>query len=296
MNGILLIIRKNLKQLLNKKGQDVVEFALILAFCACIGLFSRKVGFARAIEDSLDNGKPALYTAAIGMKFNESYMTFFRKWRKADSDYLNKSEKNEERIVADQKALVKIAETYLGRTESQVLDLMNLFSNSPTGVTPPFIKDLKCENENGTGFSVGVLVPLSYKIDTQTGGLWLDANKNQNTVKFLTDNEAEVYDKNDTNNPAYHSSTGRKTLVMDRLFYSEDMLNNQNKTVSLRLHYTDGVVDSLDISVRNGGWNNNAESIGKGLCLHVTEAGYSENQHLAGKKDIVRDPWAYYTN
>ncbi len=294
MNGIMLIIRKNLKQLLNKKGQGVVEFALICAFCAGIGFFVRDVGFARAIEDSLDKGKPALYTAAIGQKINVSYMTFFRRWRHSDAEYLKQKEKNDQRIVADQKALVKIAETYLGRTESQVLDLMNLFSNSPTGVTPPFIKDLKCENENGTGFSVGVLVPLSYKIDTETGGLWLDANKNQNTVKYLTDEEALVYDKMDPNNPAYHSSTGRKTLAMDRLFYSNDMLNNQNKTVSLRLHYTDGVVDSLDISVRNGGWNNNAESIGKGLCLHVTEAGYSENQHLAGKKDIVRDPWAYY--
>lgn len=45
-------IKKPVKalQFLNKKGQGIVEFALILAFCAGIGIAAREAGFSEALD------------------------------------------------------------------------------------------------------------------------------------------------------------------------------------------------------------------------------------------------------
>ena len=297
MVGIVSTIIKKLNRWLNEKGQGIVEFALICAFCAGIGLFMRDSGFSKAINKSLEQSKPDLYTAEIGMKIEKSWLAYFKMWRHADADSIknDKEYTNAERIKADQKALVKIGETYLGLSQGQVLDLMNKFSNSPNTNQAPYVNDLKCENSNGTGFSKGMLVPLSYKYDSQYDALWLDANNNMNTVTYLTDGLAEVYGKLDPNNPAYNTNT-RKTLVMENLFYSDDMLNYTQQTVSLKLHYTDNKVDKIAIAVRNGTKDAKAETIGEGLCLLLTETGYTVVQQKTGKKDIVRETPSVYAD
>ena len=298
MVSIVSVVINKLNRRFNEKGQGLVEFALILAFCAGIGIFAREAGFSKAINKSIEESKPELYTAAIGMKIETSWISYFKMWRHTDAATLKNDPKytKEDRIKADQKALIKIAETYLGKSQGQVLDLMNYFSNSPNNNQAPYVNDLKCENNNGTGFSKGMLVPLSYQIDSQyNNALWLDANNNMNTVSYLTDGEAVVYGKNDPNNPAYNTNR-RETLVMENLFYSDDMLNNERKTVSLKLHYTDNKVDKIAISLRNGTKDAKAEAIGEGLCLLLTETGYTEVQQKTGKKDIVRETPSVYAD
>ena len=59
-------------------------------------------------------------------------------------------------------------------------------------------------------------------------------------------------------------------------------VGNQLRTVNLRLHYTNGVVDSVDIAARQGGWDGNIVS---NLNLNVTESGYTVND-----KDYVLKP------
>ena len=55
------------KRLLTQKGQGLVEFALILAFCAAIAWAANEVGFGDAISSLLDRGdQPEYVTAAIG--------------------------------------------------------------------------------------------------------------------------------------------------------------------------------------------------------------------------------------
>ena len=308
MIGIMSDIIKSLKQLFNKKGQGIVEFALLCAFCAAIGLFARDAGFSEAFDSSLEKSKDDLYWAEIKQRTRSSYISYFKDWRWKSSAELRNPDTREERIQADQKALVIIAEAFLGKNENQVFSLMNYFSNSPDNNSEPhYINNLKCidDNGDGTGFS-NILVPLSYQwnklnghttLDKNQGWLWLDANNNQNTVLYLTDKLGEVYDKFATNNPTYNTSHSQlKTVTTDRLFYSDDMLDSAGK-VKLRLHYTNGRVDFVDIALGKGDadWKckNNSEPIAERLCLHVVESGYSEIP-LKNNKNAVNNYTDFY--
>lgn len=67
MNRLITTCKTACKRLLNPKGQGLVEFVLILAFCAAIGYAAREAGFGEAISALLDRGdKPEYVTAAIG--------------------------------------------------------------------------------------------------------------------------------------------------------------------------------------------------------------------------------------
>ena len=317
MNDTMSERINGLKQRINNKGQGIVEFALLCAFCAAIGIFAHDVDFSGAFNESLDKSKPVLYAAEIGQRQRNNYMEYYHAMRYQTAATIKSEMDNPERIEADQKALVKIAETYLGKTENQVMNLMDFYSNSDkVGVTPEFIEALKCDGTDGTGFSHGVLVPLSYKnnslndngdsADNRTQG-WIhfEKNNNQNTATYLTNNEARVYDKYDADNPNYLKDKNRNTICTDRLFYSNDMLDNTGGRVTVRLHYTDGKVDFVDSALRVGNgnsWVSDGNTFATGLCLHVNEAGHSviENPGKAGKGknghggDIINTPLDYY--
>ncbi len=54
MIGILKTINRKAKCFLNEKAQGIVEFALVCAFCAAIGLYAHDVGFSKGIKESFD--------------------------------------------------------------------------------------------------------------------------------------------------------------------------------------------------------------------------------------------------
>lgn len=67
MKRLIAKINEVLKCLLTKNGQGLVEFVLILAFCAGIGIAAREAGFGQALNALFDSGeKPEYETAAIG--------------------------------------------------------------------------------------------------------------------------------------------------------------------------------------------------------------------------------------
>ena len=309
MNGTMSERINGLKQRINNKGQGIVEFALLCAFCAAIGIFAHDVDFSGAFNDALDKSKPVLYAAEIGQRQRNNYMDYYHAMRYQTAATIKSEMDNPERIEADQKALVKIAETYLGKTENQVMNLMDFYSNSDkVGVTPEFIARLKAP-EDGTGFSTGVLVPMSYRnnildnngesADGRTQG-WIhfEKNNNQNTALYLTNNEARVYDKYDADNPNWLNGKQRNTVCTDRLFFSDDMLDYNSGRVTVRLHYTDGKVDFVDIALRVGNTSttsnnylNDSAKIAEGLCLHVVESGYTQITNTgSGGNDIINKP------
>lgn len=307
MSTIVSELVNYLKRLLNKKGQGIVEFALLCAFCAAIGLFARDAGFSEAFKESFENSKDDLYWAEIKRRTKYSYMHYFEdlQWKLKKSGELNDPNTSNERIMADQKALVKIAETFFGKTENQVLDIMNVFSNATSIST--YANEIKCQGANGTGFSQ-IVVPLSWSentLDNNTaedrtkGWIWLDANNNQNLIMYLTDDKAKVYDKNDTvNNPSYTTESKKKTVTTDRIFYSDNMLTADKGRVTMRLHYTEGRVDFVDIAVRTGNSNTAAIADDK-LCLHVVESGYNyvkpiNNQNVVNNYDVFYTDSIYY--
>ncbi len=66
MIGILKTINRKAKCFFNEKAQGIVEFALVCAFCAAIGLYAHDVGFSKGIKESFDKGNTEFLSAAIG--------------------------------------------------------------------------------------------------------------------------------------------------------------------------------------------------------------------------------------
>ena len=68
MTDIVKILHQGIKRLFNKKGQGLVEFALILAFCVGIGLFARDTGMLDAFSESFNQGILAFLNTDVDEK------------------------------------------------------------------------------------------------------------------------------------------------------------------------------------------------------------------------------------
>ena len=305
MNGLITRIMKVCKSLLVQKGQGLVEFALILAFCAGIGVAAREAGFAEAISNLLDSGERTEdVAAAIGGPLAAERLTYGKylaKWGRKTAEELG-AINNQERITGDQRGLVAIAQNFLGKDANEVFyqigDTKNnkyTFSNDFSGNTcPQFLHNNVKQNyvtyKDAEGWS-NVLVPLSYKNyqnkDKDTiGYIWLEANTNTNTINAMTgdDAQAEMYKNisSSKNDGTYTLKDGtvlqlgkdRKTVSVDRIFYSDDMIGADDRSVVLQVHYnSENKVDQVRIKAVLGNGTQatsaNPSAAAKGLDLTV---------------------------
>ena len=120
MKELVTKMNEKLKLLLTQKGQGLVEFVLILAFCAGIGIAAREAGFGKAIDALLGSGeRPEYETAAIGSARKID-------WGKEpfSGDSSTFSEENAaERLAWDQKSLENLAGKFIGMKKSDVKTL-----------------------------------------------------------------------------------------------------------------------------------------------------------------------------
>ena len=120
MKRLIAKVNESLKCLLTNKGQGLVEFALIIAFCAGIGIAVREAGFGKAIDALLGSGeRPEYETAAIGSARKID-------WGKEpfSGDSSTFSEANAaERLAWDQKSLENLAGKFMGMKKSDVKTL-----------------------------------------------------------------------------------------------------------------------------------------------------------------------------
>jgi hypothetical protein len=107
-------------------------------------------------------------------------------------------------------------------------------------------------------------VPLSYKdknFDTDKY-LWLESNNNAALITTIAGNDAQAYVKDKYNNitlpdgTTLNDSKG-KTISADMIFYSDGMIAQPNdsavdRTVALKVHYTNGRVDQVQIAAQKG--------------------------------------------
>lgn len=303
MNGLITRVMKVCKSLLAQKGQGLVEFALILAFCVGIGVAAREAGFAEAISNLFDSGeKTEDVAAAIGGPLAAERLTYGKylaKWGKKTADELD-AINNQERITGDQRGLVAIAQNFLGKDATGVWNQMKTFSNDfSASDCPQFLHNNVNKNyataKDADGWS-NVLVPLSYKnyenkVKDDAGYIWLEANHNADTIDYMTGAKnadgtkgdgpvAEIYRKpnSDVTSQAGKKLEGSKTktVSVDRVFYSDDMKAGEDRSVTLQVHYNKdtGLVDEVHIVGRMGngtqGTGNPPAAAATGLDLTVT--------------------------
>jgi len=238
MTGIVINVYKYLKRLLNEKGQDIVEYALLGAFCVAVCLFARNAGFSEVFKSSYDAGKPGLLTAAIGTK-NASEGNANND---DDSDWGHKdpntfdSSTSQARLEADQLFLANIAKYFIGKEKSYV---KGIFNNEG-------------RNEGGRSADIGFneVVHLGWFLKSSDGGTtFVNVNPNNPDLKTALDtNELQNifswglghYNTVSGNNPEYDSTN--RYLISDYSL-SQGWTDNYNFNVQqslglkLRLEY-----------------------------------------------------------
>lgn len=274
-----------------KKGQGIVEYAVLLAFVVGLAVMLQGVGIRGAIKDTFDN--------VVVLLRGNPYAPYFQAWHDKTSEWLSENISSEERLQADQEALARIARAFIGLDEDKVGDLIGKLSLN---------KDKKAQFDNLNNYKEApgkdgwsnTLVPLSYTsngLDDDVENkqyIHLDYNGNVDTVNLLT-NGVEAYkgvNKNDPSDSPFDNKTS--AAVGDRIFYSDGMINAngnsaENKMVTLQVHYSNGVVDQVKIQARDvnpahkdnyGQKNSNKNNydIVDGLNLNVTKTEITQIQ------------------
>ena len=203
------------------------------------------------------------------------YSYYFNLWRDTPLNQLQAIDPAE-RIKADQKALELIARAWIGKDFNGVKELMRTFTRGED-----LRKIEQFDPADGlNGYSEATLVPLAFELVRDESGsyyTWLKTEENKNLVSNVLASNADIVSK--------EQSGIARTKVEDGILYSDGIISdigNTLRTVNLRLHYTNGIVDSVDITARQGNYSGN---VLEGLNLNVTADGYTLND-----KDYVKNP------
>jgi len=117
MQKLIVKMKTRLKFLFTQKGQGLVEFALILAFCAGIGIAAREAGFAKALGALFDSGeRPEYETAAIG---SARKIDWGKEVYSGESSTFSEANAAE-RLAWDQKSLENLARYFIGKSKNEI--------------------------------------------------------------------------------------------------------------------------------------------------------------------------------
>ena len=209
---------------LNKKGQGIVEYALLLAFI---------VGIVMMLNGSNLGG-------AVEFVFNKVSGVLVGKtdWGHMDISEFNDSN-SAERLSADQQALLNLANYFMGKTKGEIKDMLKNDPNHPEGYSADmawggngeqvllgwFSKD---EENGGTYFVTSRAKGSGYEYGA------LNASEAQNIFSWMQGDDSSSYDA--TN----------KYLVSDYALsqgWTGEPGNNQGNGLKMRLEYDNNSVN-----------------------------------------------------
>lgn len=139
-----------LRNVFNEKGQDLVEYALILAFCAALVYSLNGVGFTGTIRNVLRTYVFDNVTRVYGL--GSFYTEAYNKWGKAsDEDVINADQAA--RLAADQAALLNIGGYFIGMKRSDLEATFHLKPNQSDMVNTgqKFLVTKFLEDPDGAG-------------------------------------------------------------------------------------------------------------------------------------------------
>lgn len=222
----------------HKKGQGIVEYALLLAFVVGIAMMLNGADLGGAVKDTFDK-----VAAVLGGETQENaYVAGFKKWSTMKKSDL-RNEDSDARLAADQAALDNIAKTLYGLTQSE---LNNLTGQSMGGTN--FFGTLNGTNEGGIkgdeyanrNYST-LLLNYEDKNTLNESGIDLGyRNEVYLSTGWLQGNDADV---------KAEKSNWTSTNTSTRYFYSDGMIDSQyGSQVRAQFHLgSDGRVDSVRV-------------------------------------------------
>ena len=288
MRGIITKTNERLKCLLTQKGQGLVEFALILAFCAAIAWAARETGFSEAIGALLGSGEnPEYVTAAIGGGQpgtgggdnsggetpsgntpsgetpsgetpggnTPSGGSGGGGWgwdddRRLDdpTTYYGKEDSKDDRLKADQDALINIAKHFIGLTMEQVKGLLN---NNTADMADN--KEVLLGHLEPVGNNKGMLFKADgqlNKAESQNIFAWMQGY--QDTIMSDSSNKNTVIE-NDKYDPNYMYMVSDYIVSQN---WADTAGTNQKNGLRIQLEYDyscayaeDGYIDATKVKV-----------------------------------------------
>ncbi len=239
----------------HKKGQGIVEYAVLLAFVIALAMFLNAGGLKGSVI--------AVFEDVEDFLAYRTYLEYYGDWHNLSYSDLS-AQSNEKRIRADQEGLQALVQNLIGLDKDHALaELQKIMGSSMVTAD-----DVKPNGQNGNGDSkvLTLLGTWDHYIDNHPEGdspyVTLSKETQANAVAYVTNGQASTY-KLEKNN---------KTVSGDRVFYSNDMIkDNKEKTVTAQLHYKDGKVASVDVVTHIG--NASSNKYAEGLSITVTGSG-----------------------
>ena len=116
-------MKKDLKKIIAEKGQGLVEYALIIAFIAGIGLMFASGGLKDTLVSTITGTSNTL--AGLFSEKGNLYLDAIKKYGKIrNEDEIKDPATKEQRLKADQMALGNIAEFFIGKDKDYVTEIL----------------------------------------------------------------------------------------------------------------------------------------------------------------------------
>ena len=224
----------------NKKGQGIVEYALLLAFIVGIAMMLNGANLGGAVKGVFDD-----LAAVLGGKSENKYAAAFDKYSRMKWDDLTNPETEAERLQADIDGLQKIADWFMGKTEDEVESLLS----SAYGVNG--WNEIKRGND-------GVI--LSYGDRDQ---YYKDSDRNYARYYYRNTPVLELLGEGSGTAPNGANSGSWVYTGETRYFFSDEMnsqTNSAEKQVKLNLTFENGVVTSSHVWAEQYKANQHANS------------------------------------
>ena len=246
-----------------RKGQGIVEYALILAFVVSVIVF---------FSDSLSNTVKGVYYDVADYLAFRTYNEYYGDWHNLSNDELAAID-NGKRLKADQEAMQSLVKNLIG------LSLDDAFNEIKKFVPNINKNDLKPDPNNDNNSKVFAIMDYYDHFDKDNPDqryITLGHDRQMQAVDYLTGGQATTYAQGASDNTVQNN----RTVAVDRFFYSNDMSGESSqKTITAQLHYdSSGKVDSVNIAAHQG---KKDDKVINNMNITVTGAGwrgYSEKR------------------
>ena len=120
-----------IKNVLHKKGQGIVEYALLLAFVVGIAMMLNNTSLGGAVKDTFDD-------VATALGFVRDYASAVKNWGNMSNEELSKIEE-EKRLTIDQEGLGNLAGFFIGKDRTYMQSLFNSNKQGSANTNQTFV-------------------------------------------------------------------------------------------------------------------------------------------------------------
>lgn len=266
-----------IRNMLNQKGQGIIEYALILAFVVGIGMMLKGANLGSAVVGVFDDVAEVL----SGVK-KDAYVAALAKWGKAKREDF-KEDTRDERLAADQQALINIGNFFLGKQrnvveeavgKTQTTDLLLVQMNDEILYDNSIFTRKSGADRDSTDGRVFNWMQGDYGTVTidDNGIVSITGYDESKSYKAITDDE-RIAGRTDYNfNQKTYSST--RYLYSDYAIYNQTGYNEGNG----KFNAQNGIKVDLTYTQNPDYPNDRSKDIVSGVSVYVNKNSNDENQ------------------